>query len=42
MNEGVEQARQLADEKTGRRFGGQIEHAAQKAEGFLGADSWGG
>ena len=38
-NKGIEQAGQLADEKTGGRFGGQTEQAEQKVEGFLGTDS---
>lgn len=41
-DKGVEEAGQLADEKTGGQFGSQIEEAEHKAEGFLGTDSQGG
>ncbi len=41
-NKGIEQAGQAADEKTGWRFGSQIDQAEQKTEGFLGTDSQGG
>jgi hypothetical protein len=40
-NKGVEEAGQFADEKTGGRFGSQIDEGEQRAEGFLGTDSLG-
>lgn len=40
-NKGIEEAGQVADEKTGGRFDSQIEQGEQKAEGFLGTDSQG-
>ena len=40
-NKGVEEAGQFADEKTGGRFGSQIDEGEQRAEGFLGTDSQG-
>jgi MT0933-like antitoxin protein len=41
-NKGIEEAGQVAGEKTGGRFDSQIEQGEQKAEGFLGTDSQGG
>ena len=38
----VEEAGQLADDKTGGRFDSQVEQGEQKAEGFLGAGEQGG
>jgi hypothetical protein len=40
-NKGVEEAGQVADEKTGGRFGSQIDEGEQRAEGFLGTDNQG-
>lgn len=40
-NKGVEEAGQFADEKTGGRFGSQIDEGEQRAEGYLGTDSQG-
>ena len=40
-NKGVEEAGQFADEKTGGRFGSQIDEGEQRAEGFLGTDNQG-
>jgi len=34
-NKGIEEAGQVADEKTGGRFGSQIDEGEQRAEGFL-------
>ncbi len=41
VDKGVEKAGQLADEKTGGRFGAQIEDAEQRVEGWLGTDNTG-
>jgi len=41
-NKGIEEAGQAADDKTGSRFGSQIEQSEQKAEGFMGTDQQGG
>ena len=38
-NKGIEEAGQVAGEKTGGRFDSQIEQGEQKAEGFLGSES---
>ena len=38
-NKGLEEAGQVAGEKTGGRFDSQIEQGEQKAEGFLGTGS---
>jgi hypothetical protein len=40
-NKGIEEAGQVADEKTGGRFGSQIDEGEQRAEGFLGTDNQG-
>ncbi|HEX7266335.1 MAG TPA: antitoxin [Streptosporangiaceae bacterium] len=40
-NKGIEEAGQVADEKTGGRFGGQIDEGEQRAQGFLGTDEQG-
>jgi hypothetical protein len=40
-DKGIEQAGQLVDEKTGGRFGGQIEQGEQKAQEFLGTNDQG-
>jgi hypothetical protein len=41
-NKAVEEAGQLADDKTGGRFDSQIEQGEQKAEDYLGAGDQGG
>ena len=38
-NKGIEEAGQLAGDKTGGRFDSQIQDAEQRAEGALGSDS---
>jgi hypothetical protein len=40
-NKGIEEAGNVAGEKTGGRFDSQIEQGEQKAEDFLGTDSQG-
>jgi len=37
-NKGIEEAGQLAEDKTGGKFDSQIQDAEQKAEGALGTD----
>ena len=41
-NKGIEEAGQIAGEKTGGRFDSQIEEGEQKAEGYLGTGNQGG
>jgi len=41
-NKGIDEAGQVAGEKTGGRFDSQIEQGEQKAREFLGTDSQGG
>ena len=41
-NKGIEEAGQVAGDKTGGKFGSQIEQGEQKAEEFLGTDQQGG
>ncbi len=40
-NKGIEHAGQLADEKTGGRYGSQVEEGEQKVKDFLGTDDQG-
>jgi hypothetical protein len=41
-NKGIDQAGEIAGDKTGGRFDSQIEQGEQKAEEFLGTDQQGG
>ena len=41
-NKGIEEAGNVAGDKTGGKFDSQIEQGEQKAEGFLGTDQQGG
>ena len=38
MDEGLDKAEQLAEQKTGGKFDSQIQAGEQQAEGFLGVD----
>jgi hypothetical protein len=38
VDKGLDQAEQVAEDKTGGKFNSQIEGAEQQAEGFLGTD----
>ena len=41
VDKGLDQAEQVAENKTGGKFDSQIEGAEQQAEGFLGSDQQG-
>jgi hypothetical protein len=39
VDQGIQEAGQLAEDKTGGRFDSEIQGAEQQAEGYLGTDS---
>ena len=41
VDQGLDQAEQLAEQKTGGKFDSQIQAGEQQAEGFLGVDDQG-
>ena len=41
VSKGVDKAEQVADEKTGGKYGSQIREAGDRAEGFLGTQGQG-
>lgn len=41
VNKGVDQAEHIADEKTGGKYGSQIQEAGDRAEDFLGTQGKG-
>ena len=41
VDQGLDQAEQVADDKTGGKFDSQIQGAEQQAEGYLGTDQRG-